>query len=62
MSIDCSNLETKTLPLISKKSIDGSIYLYKNDPKVVNKGVNISDVRHAQGGGFFQLPYLLAHS
>lgn len=26
------------------------IYIYKNDPKVVKKGVNITDVRYPQGG------------
>lgn len=35
----------------SSSSIEnGTIYLYKNDPKVVNKGVNITNVRHAEGG------------
>ena len=32
------------------------IYIYKNDPKVVRKGVNITDVRYPQGG---YLPLLL---
>lgn len=28
----------------------GGIYLYKNDPKEVHKGVHITNVRQAQGG------------
>ena len=28
----------------------GTIYVYKNDPKVINKGVNISNFRGAQEG------------
>lgn len=28
----------------------GNIYVHKNDPKVVNKGIFLTDVRHAQGG------------
>ena len=34
----------------NKPHINGSIYLYKNDPKVVNKGVNVSNFRHSLGG------------
>jgi hypothetical protein len=32
-----------------------SIYLYKNDPKVINKGIRITDVRGYQSGYFPQL-------
>jgi len=35
---------------IKKQNITGSIYLYKNDPKVVKKGINVSNFQHAQGG------------
>lgn len=30
----------------------GSIYIHKNDPKVVNKGVHLTNVQQAQGGYF----------
>jgi hypothetical protein len=40
---------TPNLSTFMNKSI-GTIYIYKNDPKLVNKGVNISNFRHAQGG------------
>lgn len=30
----------------------GNIYVHKNDPKVINKGIRITNVRHAQGGFF----------
>ena len=33
---------------------NGSIYLYKNDPHVVNKGVHVTNVSEA-GGGFMPL-------
>lgn len=47
MSANLKNLE----PISPHKpGIAGSIYLYKNDPKVVNKGVNVSNFRHSQGG------------
>lgn len=28
----------------------GNIYIHQNDPKVVNKGIYLTNVRHAQGG------------
>ncbi|CAF1059738.1 unnamed protein product [Brachionus calyciflorus] len=28
----------------------GNIYIHKNDPKVINKGIHITDVRQSQGG------------
>lgn len=37
--------------------IEGHIYIYKNDPKLVHKGVNITDVRQAQGGFLPLLAY-----
>lgn len=37
--------------------IEGDIYIYKNDPKQVHKGVNITDVRQAQGGFLPLLAY-----
>lgn len=48
MSIDCYNSDKSVS--VNKSNINGSIYLYKNDPKVVNKGVNVSNFRHAHGG------------
>jgi hypothetical protein len=39
---------------IQKPNISGSIYLYKNDPKIINKGVNVSNFQDAQGGYFFK--------
>jgi hypothetical protein len=32
------------------KEIEGSVYLYKNDPRVVNKGIHVTNVKQAQGG------------
>ena len=37
----------------------GNIYIHQNDPKVVNKGVFLTNVRHAQGG---YLPILANNS
>jgi hypothetical protein len=39
---------------IHKPNINGTIYLYKNDPKIINKGVNVSNFQHAQGGYFLK--------
>ena len=38
----------KARPILSRSY--STIYIYKNDPKVVNKGVNVSNVNQAQGG------------
>ncbi|RNA40204.1 hypothetical protein BpHYR1_041446 [Brachionus plicatilis] len=37
----------------------GNIYIHKNDPKVVNKGIFLTDVLHAQGG---YLPILASNT
>lgn len=30
----------------------GNVYIHKNDPKVINKGIHLTDARHAIGGTF----------
>lgn len=57
MSIDYSGSNIFDEPSSAKK-ITGSIYLYKNDPKIVNKGVNISNFRHTQGGNLRQFSFI----
>lgn len=38
-----------------RSEIEGRIYVHKNDPTVVHKGVNVTDVRLPQGGFLPQL-------
>lgn len=43
-------LPTTTTPAANKNGIMGALYVYRNDPTVVRKGVNVSNVIYPQGG------------